>query len=130
MNNNYISLIALIVAVFFSGIYLRGEGARKKELKRELDVIRDQQEQIIAQVGEINRLTAERDQLLLSRIDSARTYIDILNAEEKYTSQQIAKFGDNIELLQEGIDQNLTRITGSEGLTVTPSAGEVISGGQ
>ena len=130
MNNNYISLIALIVAVFFSGVYLRGESARKKELKRELDAIRDQQEQIIAQVGEINRLTAERDELLLSRIDSARTYIDILNAEEQYTSQQIAKYGDNIELLQEGIDQNLALITNTEGLSANSSVGEVGTSGQ
>ena len=76
MNNNYISLIALIFAVFFSGIYLRGESARKKEIKRELDLIRERQEQIIAQVDQINRVAAERDQLLVNQIDSARTYIE------------------------------------------------------
>ena len=118
MNSSYISLIAMIVAVFFSGIYLRGESARKQELKRELDVIREQQAQIISQVEEINRETVERDQLLLSRIDSARTYIDLLNAEEAHSSQKIASFGENIKQLQLGIDSELTTIASSHGIAV------------
>lgn len=130
MNINYISLIAMIVAVFFSGIYLRGESARKKDVKRELDLIREQQEQIISQVEEINRVTAERDALLLSRIDSARTYIDLLNAEEAHSATKIAAFGDNIRLLQTDIDKSLVSLAGSQGLLVTPATSEGVSGNQ
>ena len=130
MKNNYISLIAMIVAVFFSGIYLRGEGARKKEIKRELDIIRARQEQIIAQVTEINRVTTERDQLLVSRIDSAQTYIDLLNIKDSLSSEEIARFGDNIKLLQDGVDQSLARISSSQGLSITSPAVEVVSSGQ
>ncbi len=130
MNNNYISLIAMLVAVFFSGVYLRGESARKQDVKRELDLIREQQDQIIARVDEINRITAERDQLLLSRIDSARTYIDLLNAEEEHTAAKIAGYGDNIKALQVEIDKSLAGIAASEGLTVTSNPVEVSDGGQ
>ncbi|MEM8485566.1 MAG: hypothetical protein AAF564_08440 [Bacteroidota bacterium] len=125
MNNNYISLIAMLVAVFFSGVYLRGEAARKQDVKRELDLIREQQEQIINRVDEINRVTAERDALLLSRIDSARTYIDLLNAEEAHTAAKIAGYGDNIQALQTGIDKSLADIALSEGLAVTNAPVEV-----
>lgn len=135
MSNKYISLIAMLVAVFFSGIYLRGEGARKREIKRELDAIRDRQEQIMSQVQEINQKTAERDQLLMNRIDSARTYIDILNAEKAHSSQKIAEYGNNIEQLQTGIDSSLVSITSSEGFSITrpqvqSSSLEIIPSGQ
>ncbi len=111
MSNNYISLIALVVAVFFSGVYLRGEGARKKEIKRELDQIREQQDRIVAQVNEINRATTERDQILLGRIDVAQQYIDSLNVEDSLTSAKIAGFGDNIQLLQQDIAKNISELS-------------------
>ncbi len=130
MNNNYISLVAMIVAVFFSGVYLRGESARKQDVKRELDLIREQQEQIIARVDEINRVTAERDQLLLSRIDSARTYIDLLNAEEAHTAAKIAGYGDNIKALQTDIDKSLVSIASSEGLSLNTAPVELSQDGQ
>ncbi len=130
MNSNYISLIAMLVAVFFSGVYLRGEAARKREVKRELDTIRDRQEEIMAQVEEINRVTVERDQRLISQIDSARSYIDILNAEETLTSEKIAERGDKIEQLQKGIDSSLAEIQGSSGFALPAPAVEVAPSGQ
>ncbi len=130
MNNSYISLIAMIVAVFFSGIYLRGESARKKEIKRELDLIREQQDQIIAHVDEINRVTAERDELLLSRIDSAKNYIDLLNVQEGLSSEKIEGFGVNIELLQQDIKSNLADIARSQGIREGSPALEVVPTGQ
>jgi peptidoglycan hydrolase CwlO-like protein len=130
MNSSYISLIAMIVAVFFSGIYLRGEGAKKQEIKRELDVIRERQTEIISQVEKINEATLEQDKLLLNRIDSARTYIDLLNAEEAHSSQQIASFGENIKQLQRGIDSSLTTITSSQGFAVQPAPVVVTPSGQ
>lgn len=130
MNNNYISLIALIVAVFFSGVYLRGESARKQDIKRELDAIRARQAEIIATVDAINQQTEERDQLLLSRIDSARTYVDLLSIEEDMTSQKVAMYGENIKRLQLGIDSSLTQINASRGFVVAAPAPEVVESSQ
>lgn len=129
MNINLISMAAMIVAVFFSGMYLRGEAARKQDVKRELDLIRERQEAILAQVDEINRQTVARDQLLLSRIDSAQTYIDLLNAEEAHTEAKIAQYGDNIALLQAGIDSSLTEIRADQGFSITPAPVTVESDG-
>jgi len=130
MNSSYISLIAMIVAVFFTGTYLRGEGVRKREVNEALDEIRARQTAIMAQVDEINRVTMERDQQLLSRIDSARTYIDLLNAEEAYTSQKIASFGENISALQSGIDSSLVQIRSTEGFTNSAQPVDVAPSGQ
>jgi hypothetical protein len=117
MNNSHISLVALIVAVFFSGIYLRGESARKQEIKRELNLIRDQQEKIIAQVDEINRVAAERDQMLLNQIDSARTYIELLNLKDSLTTAKLTGYGENIKVLQEDINKQLTSISDEAGIS-------------
>ncbi len=123
MNNNYISLIALVVAVFFSGIYLRGEGARKKEIKRELDLIKDKQAQIIAQVDQINAVTAERDQHLLSQIDSAQTYIRWLNLRDSLASNKLSDIGKEIESLQVDMSQQLADFSNAQGVSVAqPSA--------
>lgn len=118
MNNNYISLIALVVAVFFSGIYLRGESARKSEIKRELDLIKEKQAQIIAEVDHINETTIKRDSLLVSQIDSAQTYIRWLNLKESMTANKLAGFGENIENLQADMTRQLTELSTSQGLSV------------
>lgn len=118
MSSEHISLIAVIVAVFFAGMYLRGERARKQDIKQEMDEIRAQQDKIIAEVEAISRRAEERDKLLLSRIDSARSYIDILNAEEEYTTAKREAFDQNIRSLQVDIDKNLASLQQGQGLSV------------
>ena len=57
MNNNYISLIAMLVSLFFAGAYLRGESVRKKEMKAEIKSIRESQKQIEQSVTAIMAVT-------------------------------------------------------------------------
>ncbi|MEZ4698832.1 MAG: hypothetical protein R2834_00760 [Rhodothermales bacterium] len=130
MNTNYISIIALVVGVFFSGIYVRGEGARKQEIKRELDAIRQRQDEIVATVAEINRVTAEKDSLLLNRIASARTYIDRLDDKKAYSVEQIESFGQELTALQSGIDSSMAAIQPSGAFSVAEPAVVVEPAGQ
>ncbi len=124
MNSNYVSLIAMIVAVFFAGAYLRGESARKQEIKREIETIRDRQDAILDAVGQINAMAAEQDSLLLSQVASARGYIERLDEKEQYSIEEIESFGANLRALQGGVDSSMTalRQTGALGLAMEPAA--------
>ena len=118
MNSNYVSLIAMIVAVFFTGAYLRGESARKQEIKREIETIRERQEEILAAVGQINALAAEQDSLLLGEIASARGYIERLDEKEQLSVEDIATFGTELRALQGGVDSSLTALRRSSTLNL------------
>ena len=96
MESKYIHLIALIVAVFFSGLYLRGESARKSEIKRELKVIEKRQEEINRLVGEINAVAAEKDSLLNLKIVSARERIRLLNQGDSLARDSIDALNNQI----------------------------------
>lgn len=97
MESKYIHLIALIVAVFFAGIYLRGEGARKKEIKRELKVIEKRHEEINRLVDEINVVAARKDSLLNLKIASARHRIQQLEFGEKLVRETIDRINMQID---------------------------------
>ena len=47
-------LIVLVASVFFAGILVRGEIARRQDLKRELDELREQQKRTMALVDSVN----------------------------------------------------------------------------
>lgn len=130
MNTNYISLIALVIGVFFSGMYLRGESARKQEIRRELDLIRQRQDEISATVAEIHRVAAEKDSLLLNRIAGTRDYIERLDQKETYSAEQIAAFGADLNALQSGIDSSLAAIQPAGGFVLTPDPVPVAPAGQ
>lgn len=54
MNNNLISVGALVLSVFFAGMYIRGEWSRSQDLKNQLKEMQDLQAQTQAHVDSIN----------------------------------------------------------------------------
>ncbi len=110
MGSNYTSLIALIVAVFFAGIYFRGERARKQEIQQELDALRMRQIEINSVIDDIRRVTARKDSLFRARIDSARVDIELLKRDERVARVRIDSLGREIALLQEDIVRNIAAI--------------------
>lgn len=129
-NPRYINVIVLIVAVFLSGAYLRGESARKEEVKREMGLIRSRQDEIAAAVAEIHRIATEKDSLLLARIAGARAYIDRLDAKEQLSDQQIAALDREIRTLQGGIDSSLAALQTSAAFRLEPAPVPVAPPGQ
>ncbi|MEM8485564.1 MAG: CHAP domain-containing protein [Bacteroidota bacterium] len=97
MNSKYLHLIALIVAVFFAGIFMRGERARKKQIKRELSAIEQRQDEINAIVADIVRVTAEKDSLLKLQIALAKEEVSKLNREEALPRNRIDSLGQEID---------------------------------
>ncbi len=130
LNSHTISLITLVIGVFFSGAYIRGESARKLEIKQEIDAIRARQTEILGAVAEINRVAAEKDSLLLGRIRSARTYIERLDRKEAFSEQEIQAFGREINQLQGGIDSTMAAIGSSGSFSTQPVAPALVPAGQ
>jgi hypothetical protein len=65
MNTNVISLIALLLSVFFAGSYLRGEWSNSREMKEELRELRNENKEIKKQVESINdSYLADKERLL------------------------------------------------------------------
>lgn len=100
MDSKYIHLIALVVAVFFAGVYMRGEGARKKEIKRELEAIQKRQDEINSIVDQIEAVTAEKDSLLLLQVASAKAEVQRLERLGKDSRARIASLGNEINARQ------------------------------
>ncbi len=97
MDSKYLHLIALIVAVFFAGIFLRGERARKQQIKRELSAIEQRQDEINAIVANIVRVTAEKDSLLKLQIAFAKEEVSKLDREEELSRNRIDSLGQKID---------------------------------
>lgn len=97
MNSKYLHLIALIVAVFFAGIFMRGERARKKQIKRELSAIEQRQDEINTIVADIVRVTAEKDSLLKLQIELAKEEVRKLDNKETLPRTRIDSLGQEID---------------------------------
>ncbi len=110
MDSKYIHLIAVIVAVFFAGVYLRGESARKKDIKRELEAIQMRQTEINNLIGDINQVAAEKDSLLSLQIAQARSQIELLKRGESLTRDSINVLGREISATQLKINQLVQQI--------------------
>jgi hypothetical protein len=89
-------LILLLSSVFFAGIFIRGEIARRQELKRELNEIKDNQKRIMAHVDSINVAYAARKLELTQRTDSLYQQIDEIIRMKSLNAARIRQIQENI----------------------------------
>lgn len=89
-------MILLAAGVFFTGMFVRGEIARRQELKRELGEIKDKQQRIMAQVDSINTAYAARKLELTMRTDSLYRQIDEIIRLKSLNSAAINKLHNDI----------------------------------
>lgn len=89
-------LILLLSSVFFAGIFIRGEIARRQELKQELKEIKDNQARIMAQVDSINVAYAARRLELTQRTDTLYRQIDEILRLKSLNAAKIRQLQDNI----------------------------------
>ncbi len=120
MDSKYLHLIALIVAVFFSGVYLRGEFARKREIKRELAFIKERQSIINDLVDQINTVTAQKDSLIARRIAAARLVISALEQADATVRDSIAVLDDSIRATNSRLEQLAQEINNVPGFFFEP----------
>ena len=112
---NVIHVLALMAAVFFSGIFLRGESARKKAIKQEISLIRAMQTDIMVLVDSVQILSEQKDTVLLNQIRIARENVDSLDQEAAKIKERLDLLGQQIAALQVDIDKNVERIRNARG---------------
>ncbi|MBK8195837.1 MAG: hypothetical protein IPK76_22515 [Lewinellaceae bacterium] len=79
-----------------AGIFIRGEIARRQELKRELNDIKDNQKRIMAHVDSINVAYAARKLELTQRTDSLYQQIDEIIRMKSLNAARIRQIQENI----------------------------------
>lgn len=125
LNSNAFSLIALLGAVFFAGMFLRGENMRKKTYQNQLDEIQSLHQEIMQKVDSINVSIQQRDSVLVSQIDSAYTYLDVLKEKGRVSDEKLEMLSGHIRQQRESLNENraLFRSAGklSRSLNLSPS---------
>jgi hypothetical protein len=96
MSQINVKMILLLASVFFAGVLIRGEFARRQDLKRELNEIRDAQRQIKTQVDSINAAYAAQKLHLAHRTDSLYRQIDEIIRLKSLNQARIRQIQDNI----------------------------------
>ena len=112
---NVMHVFALMAAVFFVGVYLRGEAARKGAIKEEIAVIRAMQSDIMVLVDSVQVLSARKDTVLLDQIRIARENVDSLDQEAEHIKARLDILGQQIAVLQVEIDKNVEKIRNARG---------------
>jgi chromosome segregation ATPase len=109
-NKQLISVIAMMISVFFAGAFLNGERLRTKELEMELKEIRAQKDLVMQRVEQINQKTYEDEKRILARIDTAYSLLNSLNTQRALKSDEIRKIRDRIAQTQKNIEGNIAII--------------------
>lgn len=91
-----IKVILLIAGVFFAGVLVRGEFARRQDMARELKEIKDSQTKIQAQVDSINFAYAVQKLQLAQRTDSLYTQLDEIIRLKTLNARTIRDLQENI----------------------------------
>ncbi|MFN0034205.1 MAG: hypothetical protein ACKVUS_04000 [Saprospiraceae bacterium] len=90
-------MILLASGLFFTGVFVRGEIARRQDLRRELREIKDSQKRIMAQVDSTNAVYAARKLELTMRTDSLYAQIDQIIRLKSLNAATINRLHSDIE---------------------------------
>ncbi len=96
MNNNVISLIALLLSVFFAGSYLRGEWSNSREMKEELRELRNENKEIKKQVESINDSYLADKERLLEVTRNLYGQLDTIISMKAANKEQIRVVGQKV----------------------------------
>jgi hypothetical protein len=97
MNQNFISIAALLLSVFFAGAYLRGEIGRRAELKAELKEMKELQRQLMIQVDSINASYAQDKLDLLRQTHNFYSQLDTIIRTKFANTQQIRRIQKELQ---------------------------------
>ncbi len=91
-----LKLIAMLASVFFAGIIIRGEYARRQDLRRELREIKDAQTRVMARVDSINANYAVQKLDLALKTDSLYLQIGEIIKAKNLNRQRINEIESSI----------------------------------
>jgi hypothetical protein len=107
MNQNTSSLIALLLSVFFTGAYLRGEISRKAELKAELSAMKAQQERTMATVDSLNANYSKRKLEFLEMNQKLYNQLDTILELKTKNSVKLQKAFEEVHEARVRLDDDL-----------------------
>lgn len=110
MNSNTLSLVGLLVSVFFAGSYLRGEIGRRQEMKQELRELKDEQEKTMARVDSVNA-AYEKDKLeLLQQTKQFYDQLDTIMDLKLANTQAVRRVNQQLNERRNDVTQSINRL--------------------
>ena len=104
MSVSTLKIGGMLLAVFLGGIFLRGEWARRQDLRRELDEIKTQQQQTMQQVHNINASYMQGRQELLEQTLQLYHQLDTIMAAKTANSVQIRRLDQQLDNRRQRIE--------------------------
>ncbi len=89
-------LTLLLASVFSAGFFVQSEIVRRRDLRRELDEIRNEQIKVMQQVDSINDAYAAQKLTLIQKTDSLYQQIDEIIQLKTLNAQYIRSIQENI----------------------------------
>lgn len=111
MNSNVLSLVGLLVSVFFAGSYLRGEISRRQEMKQELRELQDQQKQTMARVDSVNAVYEKEKLELLHQTKDLYDQLDTIMDLKLANTQAVRRVNQQLNVQRNDVAQKIETLT-------------------
>jgi hypothetical protein len=110
MNTNIISLVGLLVSVFFAGSYLRGEIGRRQEMKAELRALKDEQARSMARVDSVNAVYEKEKLELLQQTKQFYDQLDTILDMKLANNQAYRRVNQQLNDRRDEVTQSINRL--------------------
>jgi hypothetical protein len=102
-----LKLILLFASVFFAGVLIRGEFARRQDLKRELNEIREQQQKTMALVDSVNTNYAKKKLEFLEMNKKLYAQLDTILDLKIVNSQRLKQAEEQVKIERIRLDEDI-----------------------
>lgn len=114
-----LKIILLLASVFFAGVFIRGEFARRQDVKRELNELREQQQKTMALVDSVNANYIRKKLEFLEMNKKLYAQLDTILDLKIVNSQKLKQVGEKLKteriLLEEDI-RDLKELVREQGI--------------
>lgn len=110
MNNNLISLGALIISVFMAGSFLGSGIKERQEMRKEIDALKASQAQVLAEVQQANKDYQEKQKKFNEETQAHNQKLATLSTHKKVLVKDNVETNKRIDNTKQGIEFDLTRL--------------------
>ena len=110
MNNNLISLGALIISVFMAGSFLGSGIKERQEMRKEIDALKASQAQVLAEVQQANKDYQEKQKKFIEETQAHNQKLATLSTHKKVLVKDNVETNKRIDNTKQGIEFDLTRL--------------------
>jgi sugar diacid utilization regulator len=110
MNNNLISLGALVISVFMAGSFLGSGIKERQEMRKEIDALKVSQAQILVEVQQANKDYQEKQKKFNEETQAHNQKLATLSTHKKVLVKDNVETNKRIDNTKQGIEFDLTRL--------------------